>query len=355
MKKYKRIGQIFVLTLGMLGVSLMFGHKVAAADSLTSTQLGEATYTIVKDSSSEFHINVTAGGNTYAFYDKSGVLGDNILNFKPKTGPFCGNTVYGKSGPEGITITDRDAGKIDVNIHYLNPSGACLSYVKNGLTLAAATTTGTGNKGDACTGGADCINGVCSVDGGACISNASLSTCEQNSGGWSFAWAFCPVLDAASGLTNALLDLFEDQLSFSVGQLGNGAAKIHQSWALMRDVATALVVVALLIMIFSQAASFGPFDAYTIRKMLPKLVAAVILIQISWVGAIWVIDLINSIARGIADLMYYPFGGSSNMGLFDLLGNAGLGGTELGILNWAAIAVVAALAVAFLFSMLGVA
>ena len=357
MKKYKRIGQIFLLALGLLGAGLLLSNRVSAAGSLTATQLDSATYTVVKDSSSDFHINMVVAGNSYGFYDSNLLSGP--LNFKAKSGPFCDGTLYGNNGSsdqkKGITITDQSNSKIDVLINYVNPSGACLTYAKTGLTLATAATTGSGNKGDACTGGSDCVNGVCSTDGGTCITSSSQSTCEQNSGGWALSWLACPVLNAASSLTQALLDLFEGQLSFSVGQLGNGAAKIHQSWALIRDIATALVVVALLIMVFSQAVSFGPFDAYTIRKMLPRLVAAVILIQISWVASIWVIDFVNSIAKGIADLMFYPFGGSANMDLFSLLGNAGLGGTELGVLNWAAIGVVTALAVAFLFSMLGVA
>ncbi len=200
--------------------------------------------------------------------------------------------------------------------------------------------------------------------------NNSSDACFANSNGFGFAWAVCPLLAAAGSLANTLVAQFEGQLSFSVQQLGDpnavncgpnstgnncGASKIHQSWALIRDISTALVVVVMLIMVFSQAASFGPFDAYTVRKLLPKLVAAVILIQISWFGAVWIVDLVNAIGRGIADLMYYPFGGSSKMDLFSLLGNAHLGGTSLGVLDFAAITVGVALGVAFLFTMLGVA
>lgn len=186
-------------------------------------------------------------------------------------------------------------------------------------------------------------------------------TCAANSGGWGLAWLACPVLDAASGLTTTLLNIFEDQLSFSVNQLGSskdptsGYYKIHQSWSLIKDIASSLVVIVMLVMVLSQAISFGPFDAYTVRKLLPRLVAAVILMQISWPLFSWVVDLVNDIGRGLADIMYWPFGGPGQMDIWHLLKNAKLSNELLTSLNWAALVVGIALGVAFLFTMLGVA
>ncbi|HET9722016.1 MAG TPA: MFS transporter, partial [Candidatus Saccharimonadales bacterium] len=185
--------------------------------------------------------------------------------------------------------------------------------------------------------------------------------CETHAAGLAFAWAVCPVLDVANALTTSLENLFEDQLSFSVSQLGNcssntptdGCFKVQKSWALMRDIAASLLVIVMLIMVFSQAASFGPFDAYTVKKLLPRLVAAVILMQISWYLFAWVIDLVNDVARGIADIMYYPFGGPNQMDLWHLLSNAKLSDGLLGAMNWGAIAVFAFLGYAFVFTMLG--
>jgi hypothetical protein len=199
------------------------------------------------------------------------------------------------------------------------------------------------------------VNASTGPGGGGSNSTGPADQCLANAAGFSLAWILCPTLDAASGLTSALLNFFEDQLAFSVGQLGNaGVNNIKQSWALVRDVATALVVIALLITIFAQAASFGPFDAYTIRKMLPRIVAAVILIQISWVGVVWLIDLVNAVARGIADLMYFPFGGPDNMDLPKLLNGAHLGDWT-SVVDWSALLVGGILAAAFLPTMVALA
>ena len=185
--------------------------------------------------------------------------------------------------------------------------------------------------------------------------------CQKNSGGWAFTWAVCPVLNAADELTTFLVNNFEEQLAFNVSQLGStsdpksGSYKIHQTWSLIKNIASALVVIVMLIMVLSQAISVGPFDAYTVRKLLPRLVAVVILMQISWPLFTYVIDIVNNLGRGIADIMYLPFGGADNMDLWSLLNNAKLGDGTLAAMNWGGLVVFGILGVAFLFTMLGLA
>jgi hypothetical protein len=364
MKTYKKIGLFLSIALSLATVLLIHSSKAVAAGSLTKSQLDNATYTLVKTSSSEIVINMTVGGASYEFKDKN--LFDSQSNFKATdtNGPFCDGTLYGSSGSKGITLTSNNPPIASVNLDYTATDGSCQNFQKSNITLSAdngSSSTGTVQQGDACTGGTDCANGVCTKTGGDCATTNSSSVCEQNGAGWALAWMACPVLEAASGLTNLLIDMFENLLSFDVSQLGSisdpnsGAFKIHQSWALIRDIASALVVIVMLIMVFSQAASFGPFDAYTIRKMLPRLIAAVILIQISWAGVSWVIDLVNAIARGIANLMYWPFGGAGKMDLWNLLRGAHIvNGTAVAI-NWAALVIIGVIGAVFLFSMLGVA
>ncbi len=185
--------------------------------------------------------------------------------------------------------------------------------------------------------------------------------CLANSGGWALAWVACPVLSAANSLTTFLVDNFEDQLAFNVSQLGSttdpnsGSYKIHQTWSLIKNIASALVVIVMLVMVLSQAISVGPFDAYTVRKLLPRLVAVVILMQLSWPLCVYIIDIVNNLGRGIADIMFLPFGGADNMDLWSLLNNANLGNGTLVAMNWGALLVFGVLGVAFLFTMLGLA
>lgn len=63
------------------------------------------------------------------------------------------------------------------------------------------------------------------------------------------------------------------------------------------------------------------FDAYTIKKVVPKLVIATILIQLSWPIFTFLVYAVGQISWGIEGLFYAPFGGASELGLSSILTN----------------------------------
>jgi len=81
------------------------------------------------------------------------------------------------------------------------------------------------------------------------------------------------------------------------------------------------------------------FDAYTVKKVLPRLVIAVILIQLSWFIFTGMLALTNSIAYGIEALIYAPFGGPDEFTLAALL--SGVDSAATGAFTTAAIGVAA--------------
>ena len=74
------------------------------------------------------------------------------------------------------------------------------------------------------------------------------------------------------------------------------------------------------------------FDAYTIKKVLPRLVIAVILIQLSWPLITTLINVINQVSWGLEGLMYLPFGGRDALDIGVTLEKAGGGGIFAGLL-----------------------
>lgn len=63
------------------------------------------------------------------------------------------------------------------------------------------------------------------------------------------------------------------------------------------------------------------FDAYTVKKVIPRLVAAAILIQLSWPIFTFLIYLVGQITWGIEGLLYAPFGGSEALELKNIVAN----------------------------------
>jgi hypothetical protein len=122
---------------------------------------------------------------------------------------------------------------------------------------------------------------------------------------------------------------------------------LYEAWNSVRDIALSLLAIVALVMIFSQALSMGPFDAYTVKKVLPRLIIAAILITLSWPLIGLLIGLSNGIGNGIRYLIYAPFrtlppvnftiGGESLV--------AGLGvGSALGLFGTLTLGIMAALA-----------
>lgn len=170
--------------------------------------------------------------------------------------------------------------------------------------------------------------------------------CQSNSSnvpGHDLAFVLCPVLDAAESASEALTGQIENLLAFSVQNSLKGSSA-QLAWANIRDLASILLVIIMLVMVLSQAVSWGPFDAYTVRKILPKLVVAVIAMQLSWSILGYVFDLFNDLGRGIADLLYGPFGGSSGVTISKALDGVGVTPGQSVVVNWAAVVGVIALA-----------
>ncbi|MEX0932020.1 MAG: ABC transporter permease, partial [Candidatus Saccharimonadales bacterium] len=90
------------------------------------------------------------------------------------------------------------------------------------------------------------------------------------------------------------------------------------AWKGVRNLANALLIPIFLVIIFAQALSLN-IDAYTIKKALPRLVAAVLLIQFSFFIIAFLVDVTNVLGRGLASLLdsalrseaYSPGGGGS--------------------------------------------
>jgi hypothetical protein len=165
-------------------------------------------------------------------------------------------------------------------------------------------------------------------------SDNTSNTCESNFNS-AFSWIVCPMLSFADSAIGFFYNQVENQLCFNTGgsstagSFSCGAAKdtsladgVKEAWSIFKNIASAMLVIVMLVMVISQAIGGGPFDAYTVRKMLPKLVAAVIIMQLSWILLKFAIDLSNDAGATIGNLMMAPFGGPDHMSLGAMLGRA---------------------------------
>ena len=86
----------------------------------------------------------------------------------------------------------------------------------------------------------------------------------------------------------------------------------YMLWGDIRNIALSLLVIISLIMVISTALDIGPFDAYTVKKVLPRILVAVIAITFSWEIGRFLVKLSDDLGSGIYYLIYSVIGGPAN-------------------------------------------
>lgn len=134
-----------------------------------------------------------------------------------------------------------------------------------------------------------------------------LSGSDDHCLDWSpLSWLMCPIIGMADGLYNMFINFMQDILNININDFENNEG-LKASWAVMRNIASSALVLVALIMIAGQIFNFEFMSAYTVKKILPRLVIAAIAIQLSWFIFTTVIVIINAIGVGIYSLMLIPF------------------------------------------------
>lgn len=135
-----------------------------------------------------------------------------------------------------------------------------------------------------------------------------------------FAWILCPFSVAlVNVIKDFMVPVLENLLYVSPETTFTNTFK--QAWNSFRNIGLALVLIAGLFMVISQALGLEILDAYTIRKLMPRLGVALVGIALSWSLLKLAITLTNDLGIGMHDLIVAPFG---KMGYTD-----GTGGLDI--------------------------
>jgi hypothetical protein len=168
-------------------------------------------------------------------------------------------------------------------------------------------------------------------------------------------WLLCPTVKGLVAIVGQVDNIIMSQLS--VGSPGNGddpnqifcssgskatlktksgdevksCEAYKDAWKSVRNIALGLMVIAGLIVLIAQALGTELLDAYTIRKVLPRLLIAAVGITLSWELMQFFVRLSNDLGFGVRYLIYLPFRNIEDATL------AGGGATALGLIEVTAI------------------
>ena len=112
-------------------------------------------------------------------------------------------------------------------------------------------------------------------------------------------WVICPV----SGWIAEGMDGMYSFIAryFNVAPILGGGNGLYEVWKIILNIANICFIIAFLVLIYAQITG-GVMTSYTIKKMLPRIIIAAILVNISyWICAL-AVDLSNILGRAVQDL-----------------------------------------------------
>lgn len=116
-----------------------------------------------------------------------------------------------------------------------------------------------------------------------------------------FSWILCPLIELMADATKTTASLIEGQLQYKLLTTNPGGVKAV--WQNVLNVANILLVITFMFIIFSQSTSIG-LTNYGIKRMLPRLIAAAILMNLSFYVCAFAIDISNILGNSITGLLF---------------------------------------------------
>lgn len=135
-------------------------------------------------------------------------------------------------------------------------------------------------------------------------------------------WIICPVVNFMAGIADSAYNFLETNFLSVKVQMFDTGNPTYSAWSIMRSFANVAFVIAFLIIIFSQLTGFGIAN-YGIKKLLPRIIIAAILVNLSYFICQLGVDLSNILGKSMSDLFLgLPAGGNQTPGFW----SAGVGG-----------------------------
>lgn len=139
-------------------------------------------------------------------------------------------------------------------------------------------------------------------------------------------WIVCPVMNFLGSVTDGAYNFLADNFLATNTKLvstknSDGTESgVYTAWKAMRNIANIAFVIAFIIIIFSQLTSFG-ISNYGVKKMLPRLIVAAILVNASFFICQIAVDISNILGYSIKNIITGIPNSTASGGVSDQSGN----------------------------------
>lgn len=125
------------------------------------------------------------------------------------------------------------------------------------------------------------------------------ASCYSQVGG--LGWIVCPVAAFLSRAIDTIYDLIEDFLILEPISMDE-KSPVFQIWVYARNITNIIFIIFLMAVIYSQVTGFG-LSNYGIKRALPRLIIAAILINLSYLICVLAVDFSNLVGRSLHGLL----------------------------------------------------
>jgi hypothetical protein len=125
----------------------------------------------------------------------------------------------------------------------------------------------------------------------------SLSSCSVSGIGW----FICPIMVFLSEGMDKVFGFVAGFMAVQPPNVGNTNNTLYVAWSVMRSIANVAFIIVFLVIIYSQVTSTGVSN-YGLKKLLPRLVVAAVLVNVSYIISAIAVDLSNIIGYSLQDI-----------------------------------------------------
>ena len=116
-------------------------------------------------------------------------------------------------------------------------------------------------------------------------------------------WIFCNAAILLSKLADGMFAVLQHLLYIEpLSRESEGGAALYDIWNVFRSIANVIFIILFLIIIYSQITGFG-MSNYNIKRILPRLVVNIILINTSYYIGILIVDIANILGASLKDVL----------------------------------------------------
>ena len=175
-----------------------------------------------------------------------------------------------------LVYVNEDKNKKEVKVIYF-PSGEISSLSSATYAVYSFTPPDTYNQTDSST---------ISIDPPS--ENSTSTSCDVQGIGW----FICPVSNWLADGIDFMYSALQQFLKTKPLETTNQNSGIYLAWVIMRNISNVAFIVAFLVIIYSQLTSVG-ISNYGVKKMIPRLVIAAVLVNLSFTICAILLDLSN--------------------------------------------------------------